>query len=76
MADMQEDVDNINAAWTIVSAAVGASVANSPTASQLLGSWLFTAAVGIWGPFRAFHVQIPQNRLILESCYQRFAIER
>ena len=25
------------------------SDANSPTASQLLGSWLFTATVGIWG---------------------------
>ena len=34
---------------------------------QLMGSWLSTAAVGIWGLFRAFHVQIPENRLILES---------
>ena len=71
MADMQEDDDNIiiAACWTIVSAAVGASDPNSPTASQLLGSWLFTAVVGIWGLFRAFHVQIPENWLILESCY-------
>ena len=51
MADMQEDDDDIiiAACLTIVSAAVGASDANSPTASQLLGSWLVTAAVLIFG---------------------------
>ena len=53
MADMQEDDDDIiiAACWTIVSAAVGASDANSQMASQLLGSWLFTAAVEIWLPY-------------------------
>ena len=73
MADMQEDDDNIIIAASMLdnslAAAVGANDANSPTASQLLGSWIFTAAVGIWGLFRAFHVQISENLHILKSFY-------